>query len=199
MAFCNNNCRCGHACGRADDHGGACDCRDEGCPAATCPKCDHPMWEHRAERGQSYRCWYSMSNENNDWCGCEHGKPAPETYTFYAIADNDDLKRARWYRTYSSAHRRGWVDSLGNAKVWAKKGQAQGKCTQLGASARLVEFVATNVVIHDQAARLRELEEKKKLREAAQREQRAKAELEAAHRALMTAQENFERLTKGKL
>lgn len=27
MAFCNNQCECGLACWRSDDHGGDCDCR----------------------------------------------------------------------------------------------------------------------------------------------------------------------------
>lgn len=35
MAFCNNTAKCGHSCGRQDDHGGACDCYEETCPQSS--------------------------------------------------------------------------------------------------------------------------------------------------------------------
>lgn len=35
MAFCNKDAGCGHSCGRQDDHGGDCDCRETRCKASS--------------------------------------------------------------------------------------------------------------------------------------------------------------------
>lgn len=35
MAFCNNRAPCGSDCGRQDDHGGDCDCREDDCKSCS--------------------------------------------------------------------------------------------------------------------------------------------------------------------
>ena len=137
-------------------------------------------------------------------CGCHHPDdvvkstpPAQPQYTFYAVADRTDLAQTRWYRTYSRGSSSGWVNDINDAKVWIRKGGAQGKCTSLGGNAQLVEFVVTKVNVFDQKERLQKLEEKRK--EEAARAQKAQAarELKAAETALRLAQEKLARL-KGK-
>lgn len=162
-----------------------------------CPDCGHPLWEHREEKGHGFKCWERMSYDNNDFCGCRHGAPPPETYTFYAVANDDDLKKARWYRTYSPSRSSGWVDDLEDAKIWTKKGPAQGKCTSLGPGVFLIEFVAQKVNVIDQRERLKQAAEKKRQEEERRRQSVAERELADAERALQAAQEKVQRLRKG--
>lgn len=145
-----------------------------------------------------------MSYDNNDFCGCTHGAPTAPTFAFYAIADKENIAKARWYRTYSQYKGSGFVDSLDDAKIWTKRSQAQANClrlaqakyTGLGGGAYLVEFVAGKVNVIDQRERLRELAEKKHQRALADAERRAAQELAAAEAALKSAQEKVERLKK---
>jgi hypothetical protein len=138
-----------------------------------------------------------MSYENNDFCGCTEGAPPAPTYTFYAVADREDLTTARWYRTYSSSHGSGYVDKLEDAKIWNKRGSAKGKCTQLGPSARLVEFVVTKVNVIDNSEHVRKAAEKR----AAEELRRAKAvqeqRIEHAKYELAEAQKRLDKLMRG--
>lgn len=43
MAFCNNTTKCGHDCGRQDDHGGSCDCYSTDCSKSRFYV--NPAWE----------------------------------------------------------------------------------------------------------------------------------------------------------
>ena len=115
-------------------------------------------------------------------------------YSFYAIADNEDLAQAHWYRTYSWPRKAGWVDDFTSAKIWTRKAQAQGKCTALGGRAFLVELTADRINIIDQRERLRQRAEKKRADEEQRRKSQAERELEAAERMLKAARENVERL-----
>lgn len=119
------------------------------------------------------------------------------TYTLYAVADDSDLTTTRWYRTYSQSRSSGWVKDFSDAKIWTKKGPAQGKCTSLGAGAKLVEFVATKVNVIDQRERLKQAVEKKRLAEEFRRRSAAEQELATAERALQMAQEKVRSLKKG--
>lgn len=166
-------------------------------PQGNCPKCGHPLWEHYEEKGHGFKCWERMSYDNNDFCGCRHGAPLQPTFAFYAIADNDDLTKARWYRTYSQYKSSGYVKELEEAKIWVKKSQAQAKCTNLGVGAFLVEFVAGKVNVIDQRERLAQAAEKKRLEDERRRQSAAERELADAERALKAAQEKVQRLKKG--
>jgi hypothetical protein len=127
-------------------------------------------------------------------------KPAESaTYTLYAVADSHDLAKARWYRTYSQSRSSGWVKDFNDAKIWTKKGPAQGKCTSLGPSVYLVEFVASRVNVIDQRERLRQLAEKKRLEEERRRHSAAERELAEAERALKAAQDKVNKLKGGRV
>ena len=121
-------------------------------------------------------------------------EPQGPQFTFYAIADKEDLTKARWYRTYSQYKGSGFVDNLDDAKIWTKKGQAQGKCTNLGAGVFLVEFVAGRVNVIDQRERLKQAAEKKRLEEERRRQSAAERELADAERALRAAQDKVNKL-----
>jgi hypothetical protein len=142
--------------------------------STVCPKCGHNIGGHREHKddsgerfGSSFWCDERMSYDNNDFCGCTHGSPpkSEETYTFYAVADRKDLSKARWYRTYSANRSSGYVDDLADAKIWVKRGVAKGKCTQLGPSATLVEFVVTKVNVIDNSEQFKKAAEKRQQEE----------------------------------
>jgi hypothetical protein len=111
------------------------------------------------------------------------------TYTFYAVADRPDLTKAKWYRTYSANGSSGWVNDLDDAKVWVKRSSAKSKCTNLGPSAKLVEFTVTKVTVVDNTDNVKKAAEKRRLEE----ERRQKREAEAA---LERAQADFDRAKK---
>lgn len=152
------------------------------------------MFYHDESGRGRHQCWERMSYDNNDFCGCSHGAPVPEMYTFYAVADNQDLKKARWYRTYSWRKGSGFVDSLDNAKIWTKRRLAQAKCTNLGVGVFLVEFIAGKVNIIDQRECLAQAAEKKRLEEERRRQLAAKRELADAKRALKAVQDKVNKL-----
>lgn len=152
------------------------------------------------------RC-YSCSQENcrNHDCGCschwetqpvkQAAPPAP--FVFYAVAENVNYRHTRWYQTYGNKKAAGWVDSIGDAKVWSRRGLAQAKCTSLGGAAQLVEFVVTEIRVIDQNEHRRKLEEKKLKKATEQRAGERLRELADAEEALRLAQEKLERLKKG--
>jgi hypothetical protein len=128
--------------------------------------------------GRCYACCQENCGFGPCSCSCHGGEgnvehrvqskvePVPETsYTFYAVADRDDLKTAKWYRTYSANRSSGYVDDLESAKIWVKRGVAKGKCTQLGPSARLVEFIVTKVNVIDNSEHIKKAVEKRKQEE----------------------------------
>jgi hypothetical protein len=135
-----------------------------------------------------------MSYDNNDFCGCTYGKPAKKAYTFYAVASDADLTKARWYRTYSSNKGSGFVNDIDDAKIWMKRSQAQSKCTRLGGSTVMVEFITTEVNTIDQTEHRKRAAEKKRFDEERRRQTQAERELADAERALKIAQEKINRL-----
>ena len=163
-----------------------------------CPKCHHPMWKHRKDY-HGFQCYERMSYDNNDFCGCAHGAPKVEepTYTFYAVADRDDLTKAKWYRTYSANGSSGWVSDLDNAKVWVKRSSAKGKCTNLGPSARLVEFEVTKVTVVDNSDSVKKAAEAKRAADERRQKREAEAALERAQADFDRAQKRLDAL-KGK-
>lgn len=151
--------------------------------------------------GRCYGCCQENCNfKSNCSCPCHNDErvrpqaieidcPKPVSYTFYAVADRDDLKTARWYRTYSSRGSSGWVNDLDDAKVWTKRGSAKGKCTSLGGTARIVEFLVNKVNVVDNSEHLKKVAERRRLDE----ENRQKREAQAA---LAQAQVDFDRAKK---
>lgn len=143
---------------------------------------------HHHEKGYrgGYGCDERMSYDNNDFCGCSHGAPAPTTYTFYAVADNKDLSKAKWYRTYSANRSSGWKKDFDDAKIWTKRSSAKSKATSLGAQAVIVEFHVTKVIVVDQVEHLKKVAE--------ERIQREKKRLQAEHEAAVRrAKEDLDR------
>ena len=39
-----------------------------------CPKCRHPLIEHREPKNSVYQCWHGWSPVGRPACGCTHGK-----------------------------------------------------------------------------------------------------------------------------
>lgn len=118
------------------------------------------------------------------------------TYMFYAVADSDDLTKARWYRTYSASYSSGWVSDLNDAKVWVKRNSAKSKCTNLGPRARLVEFMVTKVNVVDNSINIKKIVEKKRLEEERRQKREAEEALEKAHADLERAQKVFDALKR---
>lgn len=116
-----------------------------------------------------------------------------QTYAFYAIIDSDDIKTAKWWRTRTRNSKKsaGWVKSFKDAKIWLNLSQAKSKATRLGAHARIVEFVANQIVVSDQRERLTALEEEKRLKAAAALAKKYEQDLKAAQEALEAAQKRF--------
>lgn len=120
-----------------------------------------------------------------------------QTYTFYAVASRDDLTKAQWYRTYSANGSSGWVKDLADAKVWVKRSSAKSKCTNLGPSARLVEFTVTKVNVVDNSDSFKKAAEKRRLEEERRQKREAEAALERAQADFDRAQKRLDAL-KGK-
>jgi hypothetical protein len=100
------------------------------------------MWEHYEEKGHGFKCWERMSYDNNDFCGCRHGAPPPLTLEVFAVRN----EKGEFYRSYSVQKRSGaWVKNIADAKVYTKKGPAQGLVTRFkndGVTVELVTLVA---------------------------------------------------------
>jgi hypothetical protein len=156
-------------------------------------------------------CGHSCGRQDNHGgeCDCYEGackhssrykvpveppKPAKPLATLYAIRCV-----GRFYHTYSRAGGKSWVDKLEDAKVWTRRGPAQGMITKLSTKVfhkgpgpapalELVELIVTDVRVIDQAARLAEVQAKKERDEAYQRAERSQQELAEAQR-------NFDRAT----
>jgi len=161
------------------------------------------------------RCW-SCCQENCGFgpcsCSCHGGEgnaayrvqpkseppPAVEPqavdYTFYAVADRDDLKTARWYRTYSTSGSSGFVNDLESAKIWVRRALAKSKCTQLGPSTRLVEFVVTKVNVIDNSEHIKKAVEKKRQEEVRRAEAVKQQQIELAKLEIERAQERLRKL-----
>lgn len=164
--------------------------KPEPSPRDLCPRCHHPLWEHRfsypEKEKRGFRCFERRSDENNDFCGCTHGAPPERKFVFYAVADSDDIQQAKWYCTYSASKSSGWKKDFGEAKIWVKKSSAKSKATALGARARIVEFHADKVVVINQIEHLKKVAE--------ERLQREKKRLEAVHKAaIVRAKEDLDR------
>lgn len=164
--------------------------KPEPSPKELCPHCRHPLWEHRfsypEKERRGFKCFERMSYDNNDFCGCTHGAPPKQEFVFYAVADSDDLAKAKWYCTYSAQKSSGWKKDFSDAKIWVKRSSAKAKATALGAQARIVEFHANKVVIVDQIEHLKKVAE--------ERIQREKKRIEAEHKAAVArAKEDLDR------
>lgn len=163
-----------------------------------CPKCGHSLRDHYVEEDiGKHQCWHRNSYENNDFCGCTHGAKKVDNFTFYAVVDNPNLSVAKWYRTYSSNRNSGWVKDFEDAKIWTRRGQAQGKCTNLGPFTYLVVFSAGEIEVVDQRVRVEKQEAKARAAEALRVQEQKKREFTAALEALRVAQDKVERLKKG--
>lgn len=121
-------------------------------------------------------------------------EPEPQTYTFYAVADNKDLSKARWYRTYSAQRSSGWKKTLEDAKIWSKRSSAKSKATSLGPSALIVEFVVTTVNVIDNSEHIKKAAERRRRRVEAVHKQ----EVEYAQFQLERAQERLRKLQEKK-
>jgi len=158
------------------------------------------------------RCW-GCCQENCGFKNCQCSCHCPESsvvssdtisllnpeepsYMFYAIADRDDLKSARWYRTYSSNSSSGFVDDLEKAKIWSRRGLAKGKATQLGTFARLVEFVVTKVNIIDNSEHIKKTIEKKRIEAEQYQKRLAEARLAKAQAEFDEAKKRLAKLTQ---
>lgn len=170
-------------------------------PKSLCPKCNHPMWEHRfsypEKDRKGYGCFERLSYDNNDFCGCTHGAPPKQKFVFYAVADDDDLQKAKWYCTYSSQKSSGWKKDFEDAKIWVRRSAAKAKATALGAQARIVEFHVDKTVVIDQREHLKKVAEEKIQRQKKRLEAEHQAAVKRAHEELERALARLENL-KGK-
>jgi len=101
--------------------------------------------------------------------------PLPPPVTFYAVRC-----AGKYYHTYSRCNNSGWRDKLEDAKVWTRKGPAQGMVTRLSdqlvhkgpgpaPKVELVEFIVAEVRVIDQTTRVAEARLRKDREEAAHR------------------------------
>lgn len=117
-----------------------------------------------------------------------------QLHHFYMVADDQDLTKARWYRTYGNRRSSGWVKDKEDARVWTKKGLAQGKCTSLGSGTFLIEFVVTRVNVIDQTARLKAATEKNRLKALTSEQRRKEWEIKDAEAQLEAVKDRLEAL-----
>lgn len=114
----------------------------------------------------------------------------------YAIRSAD----GKWYRTYSNRRCAGWVKELATARIYTKKGQAQGKITVLANQNRkmpapdLVEFELKEVNVIKQASRVEAARAKKQLEIENRNAAHAQWKLQEAQRQLHLAQTNLAKL-----
>ena len=83
-----------------------------------------------------------MSRENNDFCFCTHGAPPALRLELYAVRN----VKGEFYRSYAAGGRnKKWVKDIADAKVYTKRGPAQGLVTRLkneGLDVELVTLIA---------------------------------------------------------
>lgn len=132
MAFCNLTCSCGTGCLRSDDHGGGHDCYRADCPTAMCPDCGHANRRHHDHGGRGptwYRCWERESDENNDFCGCVHGRPEPLRFTLYVVRDLS----GRYYRPRKGrgSRKEPWTDDVLEARFFTSISSARGRVSYM--------------------------------------------------------------------
>ena len=167
--------------------------------------------------GRCHQCW----QDSCSGCGCschvddfreterenarlrselaEAHKPAPEPlYTLYAVASEDDLTKAKWYCTYSASKSSGWKSSFNDAKIWTRRSAAKAKCTALGPSARLVEFVVTKVNVIDNSDQVKKAAERREQEEYRRQIAERRREIEYAEQELQRAQARLARLQQEK-
>lgn len=104
---------------------------------------------HHDEDGRGrtwFKCWERLSNENNDFCGCTHGRPKPLSLTVYAVRNAN----GEFYRSYAVQKRPGaWVENIADAKVYTKRGPAQGQVTRFQKRGERVELVALTAIVRE--------------------------------------------------
>lgn len=118
-------------------------------------------------------------------------------HKFFMIADNVDLTKARWYRTYSANGSCGFVEKFEKAKVWSSQSAAKSKCTQLG-SAYLVEFCVGEVIVTDMKLHRQKVAEKRRQEEARRAAEVKAMQLDHARLEFERAKSKLDRLMNEK-
>ena len=168
-------------------------------PRSPCPRCGHPLWEHREEKGHGFKCWERLSHENNDFCGCTHGAPPKATLMLYAIRNSTgEFFRAKGRSGYGKS----WVPDLIDAKFYAKVSTARSRVTYFANNnpkklpvPELIEFKVTEVRVIDETDRVKDAKRKRDIEEARRQKavqeqliEHAKYEIEQAQARLRKLQ-----------
>lgn len=117
----------------------------------------------------------------------------PEPTFLYAVRQ---VSNGQFYKTHTNNRSAGFVETLGEARTWTKRGQARSKATSLGFGVEIVEFVSFTVFVHDQTARLKKLNDQKQQNDLKKRAAHEKWALEQAQRDAERATERLHALEK---
>src|ERR1700748_180823 len=91
-----------------------------------CPKCNHYMYLHGGDNNNNFKCWERNGDENNDFCGCTHGKPEEVSLELYVIQNSiGDYFRSKGYGGGGLS----WVKDIKSAKTYTKLSQARSRVT----------------------------------------------------------------------
>lgn len=156
-----------------------------------CPVCHHAHSLHYAEsnsKPNAHFCHERLSNDNNDFCCCEHGAPAVAPLVIYALRNQE----GKWFRT-KGAHGYGksWVDDINDAKLYMKLGQVRGRRTffatnydeKFGVPDIIKLTVSSMEVLNDDAA-FRKAKKAKESKTRARDESHRKYEIQLAEKRI---------------
>lgn len=101
-----------------------------------CSKCGHDAYDHyTGDNTKKYKCWERLSQDNNDFCGCEHINYESNTkldsskeliLTLYVVKNYEGkFFRAKGF----SGCGKSWVDEIKNARIYANISPAKGCVT----------------------------------------------------------------------
>lgn len=86
-----------------------------------CPKCNHPLHLHNDTDGNIFQCYERNSIENNDFCGCQYGKPNTLDRTIFRIPIGDWSKDGHGHCDYYTASSVKSLTDIREAYFAAKK------------------------------------------------------------------------------
>ncbi len=128
-----------------------------------CHKCKHPLGYHYCEKNHdNYKCWERNSPENNDFCGCQHGKPKAISLSLYVVRNNE----GEYF--YGKGY---WGCEIADAKIYKKISPAKSIVTSFANSYKnepvleILELNATLGQIINQEERLKKITKQKEDRE----------------------------------
>lgn len=131
-----------------------------------CLKCKHLNSYHFSEDGKTnFKCWERNSPENNDFCGCTHGKPEETVLILYAVQNYEGkFFKAKGYSRYGES----WVDNIQKARIYPNISPAKACVTYFAKHnpydlpiPEILELVVVQAQIIDQNKTVSEINSKK--------------------------------------